>query len=158
MTGPPARDRLDAMIGQALFAEARLDPKGGLAGFLIGFAPDARYDSPNFLWFRAWIAGFAYIDRVVVTPEARGGGVGRALYADFAAAAARHGLTCLACEVNITPPNPGSGAFHAALGFAETGTGTPAPGKRVRYLLRDIDVSDGPEARGARDLPASTRL
>ena len=140
-TGPLDHDKLARMVAQAFFAEARLDPQGRLAGFLIGFAPDARYDSPNFQWFRARFAGFAYIDRVVVAPEARGTGVGRALYADFANSASRHGLSRLACEVNVTPPNPASDAFHAALGFAEAGTGSPAPGKRVRYLTCDIPAA-----------------
>ena len=140
MTGPLDRVRLDRMIAAAVFAEARLTADGTLAGFLIGFGPEADHDSGNFLWFRDRIAAFAYIDRVVVAPAARGGGIGRALYADFADTAARHGLARLACEVNIAPPNPVSDAFHGALGFVETGTGSPAPGKRVRYLLRDIDA------------------
>ena len=57
------------------------------------------------------------------------------LYRRFAAFAAAEGLGPMTCEVNSEPPNPGSDAFHAALGFTVMGEGSPAPGKVVRCLV-----------------------
>jgi uncharacterized protein len=43
------------------------------------------------------------------------------------------------CEVNISPPNPASDAFHAALGFAEVGSASVyGESKTVRYLSRAL--------------------
>src|SRR5690606_14506536 len=55
---------------------------GTLAGFLVGMGSDADHDSSNFHWFRAHCERFFYIDRIVVSSRRRGGGVGRAFYAD----------------------------------------------------------------------------
>jgi predicted GNAT superfamily acetyltransferase len=144
-TSPLSAARLDALLAEAVFARAIAGPgPGGVAAFLIGLGPGAAYDSPNYRWFAARFARFAYIDRVAVAASARGGGLGRALYAAFAAAAAPAGLQRLACEVNIEPPNPGSDAFHAALGFAEAGRGAPAPGRAVRYLVRGLGAGAAP--------------
>ena len=43
-----------------------------LLAFVIAFAQGAAYDSPNFLWFRDRMDGFAYIDRIVVAEAGRG--------------------------------------------------------------------------------------
>ena len=127
---------LAALLEQAACAPAALDQADGLAGFLIGMGPGAGYDSPNYRWFCDRYARFAYVDRVVTVPTARGRGVARALYATFAATMPGQGR--IACEVNLLPPNPASDAFHAALGFTEVGRASPAPGKTVRYLLRPL--------------------
>lgn len=132
MTSPLDLLRLAQLLAAASAAPMALS-EGRLAGFLIGFAPGADYDSPNFRWFRARLPRFAYVDRVVVAPDMRGQGIARRLYARFAALA---GPVPLVCEVNVEPPNPASDAFHARLGFVEIGRGSPAPGKVVRYLHR----------------------
>ncbi|HXQ03645.1 MAG TPA: GNAT family N-acetyltransferase, partial [Bradyrhizobium sp.] len=76
--------------------------------FLLAFDQDARYDSPNFLWFCARYPSF-------VTAEA--------------------GHERVVCEVNTSPPNPASDAFHAASGFVEVGKASIYDGSRaVRYL------------------------
>lgn len=131
---------LRRLIDQSTFACGMQDADGGqLAGFLIGMAPGSRYDSPNYRWFAARMTSFAYIDRVVVAPWAQGRGVARALYAAFADHAAELGLGPLVCEVNLTPPNPASDAFHAALGFTEAGRADLGRDKAVRYLMRAPD-------------------
>jgi len=112
----------------------------GRTAFLIAFDQGATYDSPNFLWFRERYPRFVYVDRIIVSASARGRGHARALYQELFAAAqiAGHALVC--CEVNVAPPNPGSDAFHAALGFAEVGQADLAgAGKRVRYLVLHLD-------------------
>jgi predicted GNAT superfamily acetyltransferase len=111
-------------------------------GFAIAFDQDADYDSPNFLWFKARHARFVYVDRIAVAPERRRSGVARALYAEILARAAAVGAA-VCCEVNATPPNPVSDAFHAALGFSPVGEGAFEGGaKRVRYLMRQAAAED----------------
>ena len=53
--------RLEYLIGEAFFAR-RI---GRLDAFLLAFDQDARYDSPNFIWFRARYLRFVYVDRIV---------------------------------------------------------------------------------------------
>src|SRR5688500_14193567 len=55
---------------------------GTLAGFLIGMGSRSEHDSSNFRWFCERYPDFFYIDRIVVASRRRGGGVGRAFYAD----------------------------------------------------------------------------
>jgi len=78
------------------------DGDGQLAAFLIGFLSQTDPDE-------------AYIHFVGVSPEHRGGGLGRQLYERFfedARAAGRTRVTCV-----TSPVNEGSVAFHEALGF-----------------------------------------
>jgi uncharacterized protein len=127
---------LSHMIGQS-FAAWRM---GEADALLIAFDQDADYASPNFQWFRERLPRFVYVDRVVVAPHARGRGLARRLYDELFAAAREAGHAVVACEVNRVPPNPGSDAFHAALGFAEMGEAAIHGGaKTVRYLVRELD-------------------
>jgi predicted GNAT superfamily acetyltransferase len=127
--------RLAAMLDEAFIA-TRI---GAVDAFLIVFDQSARYDSPNFQWFRARFPKFAYVDRIITGPEARGRGYARALYEDLFARAAAADHERVVCEVNLDPPNPGSDAFHAALGFAEVGRQLlQDSGKTVRYLSKNI--------------------
>ena len=108
---------------------------GELDAFLIAFDQDARYDSPNFLWFRDRYPRFVYVDRIVVAAPVRGRGLARNLYRDLFARATAAGHERVVCEVNSNPPNPGSDAFHTALGFAGVGNAAIHGGaKTVRYL------------------------
>jgi len=78
------------------------DEEGRLAAFLIGFLSQTDPDE-------------AYIHFVGVSPEHRGGGLGRQLYERFfedARAAGRTRVTCV-----TSPVNEGSVGFHEALGF-----------------------------------------
>jgi predicted GNAT superfamily acetyltransferase len=115
-------------------SHARGVGNGGLA-FLIALDQDAVYDNPNFYWFKAHRESFVYIDRVIVSAQARGRGLASRLYRELFAAAGRAGHDRVVCEVNIAPPNPASLAFHAALGFTAVGEGSIYDGsKSVRYL------------------------
>jgi uncharacterized protein len=129
------RDRLLQLVGQAFLALWI----GNVDAFLLAFDQDADYDSPNFLWFRAHYPRFIYVDRVVSAVAARGRGHAGSLYYHVFETESRAGHRRVVCEVNSNPPNPGSEAFHAALGFAEVGTATVLGGsKTVRYLSRGL--------------------
>lgn len=108
-------------------------------GFLVAFDHATPPQGPNHAWFTARESYFAYVDRVVVAPAARGRGVALALYEDLAAMARAERVNLLVCEVNLDPPNPGSMAFHEKLGFVPAGEATdPRNGKRVRYLRKEL--------------------
>ena len=127
--------RLEYLVREAFLAR-RI---GDLDAFLLAFDQDARYDSPNFIWFRARCPRFVYVDRIVVAPSARGRGCARRLYSDLFKHAVRAGHDRIVCEVNKMPPNPASDAFHAALGFVEVGTASIHDGSRtVRYLSQTL--------------------
>jgi predicted GNAT superfamily acetyltransferase len=129
-------ERLQHLISQAFLAR-RI---GDLDAFLLAFDQDADYDSPNFLWFRERYPRFVYVDRIVVAESARGRGYARRLYRDLFEQASKAGHACVVCEVNISPPNPASDAFHAALGFVEVGNASVYAGRKtVRYLSRGLD-------------------
>lgn len=128
-------DDLRHLIAEAFYAQS----VGGCDAFLIAFDQDADYKSPNFQWFRARYRRFVYVDRVVVSPAARGRGLARTLYRDLFERAEAAGHTIVTCEVNAEPPNPASDAFHAALGFSVVGTAAIHDGKKtVRYFARDL--------------------
>lgn len=126
-------ERLAHLVGQA-FVALRI---GVADALLLTFDQAADYDSPNFLWFRERYDRFVYVDRIVVADAARGRGLARRLYDDLFAAAKAAGHERIVCEVNSDPPNPGSDAFHAALGFVPVGTAEIHGGKKtVTYLER----------------------
>ena len=136
---------LASLVAQAWLA-SRI---GEIDAFMLVLDESAVYDSPNFGWFRARYPRFLYVDRVVVASHARGRRLARQLYEALIATAARARHARIVCEVNISPPNPASDAFHAALGFVEIGQASIHGGaKRVRYLERSLDVRPhGEEAR-----------
>jgi predicted GNAT superfamily acetyltransferase len=122
--------RLRALAAQAALFRVAVDD-GAVVAFLLALREGSAYESPNYRWFAARYPRFLYIDRVVVAPAARGGGLGAALYADLFAFARAAGLDTVACEFDIEPPNEASRRFHARFGFAEVGHQRLAGGKRV---------------------------
>jgi uncharacterized protein len=104
--------------------------------FVLVLDQDADYASPNFLWWRERRERFLYVDRVVVAKSAQGRGLGRQLYAHALDEALAMGFDRIVCEINIDPPNPGSVAFHQALGFEPAGEQRLANGKTVGYFER----------------------
>ena len=128
-------DGLTGLLAQAFHA-AQI---GSVDAFLIALDHVADYDSPNYLWFRAQYDRFVYVDRVVVTAQARGRGYARILYTELFRRAHAAGHTLVTCEVNRDPPNPASDAFHARMGFEEVGEAAIHGGsKTVRYLARTM--------------------
>lgn len=78
------------------------ESNGQFVGFLIGFLSQTHKDE-------------AYIRFVVVHPEARGSGVGRALYETFFSISVKHQRRVIRSVTS--PSNKASVAFHQCLGF-----------------------------------------
>jgi predicted GNAT superfamily acetyltransferase len=129
---------LARLLASATHATA-IGARGAPDAFLVAFDHDTPAQGPNHAWFLARNPRFLYVDRVCVEPRARKQGLARALYADLFAVARARDLPIVCCEVNIDPPNPASDAFHAALGFSESGRAyLSTRNKTVRYLERPI--------------------
>ncbi|MFO7340492.1 MAG: GNAT family N-acetyltransferase, partial [Lysobacteraceae bacterium] len=80
-------------------------------------------------WFKERYPHFFYIDRIVVASRRRGGGVGRAFYADVQSyAELRYPLLC--CEVFLDHGADPALLFHGSFGFHEVG----------QNVMPDVDV------------------
>ena len=111
---------------------------GGIAGFLVGFGADADHDSGNYAWFRERYPRFLYIDRIVVASRRRGGGLGRAFYADVQSHAELR-YPHLACEVFLEDGNDPALLFHGSFGFREVGQRVmPEAGIRAAMLMKEL--------------------
>ena len=120
----PAILPLDAARLRQLFDSAEYfrvaERDGAIAGFLIGFGSHTSHDNNNFAWFHERYPDFFYIDRVAVASRRRGGGVGRALYADVQSYAELR-YPKMACEVFLQPGTDHALLFHGSFGFREVG-------------------------------------
>jgi uncharacterized protein len=132
-TGFLERAALVSMIERGFYSAYAKDGNDAL---IITFDQAADYDSPNFKWFQSRFDRFVYVDRIIVAEHARGQGHARHYYNALFALAKENGHERVTCEVNLDPPNPGSLAFHAALGFTACGEALLGNGKTVRYLER----------------------
>ena len=111
---------------------------GSLAGFLVGFGPDTDHDSGNYAWFRERYPRFLYIDRIVVASRRRGGGLGRAFYADVQSHAELR-YPHLACEVFLGQDNDPALLFHGSFGFREVGQRVmPETDVRAAMLMKEL--------------------
>ena len=108
-----------------------------LVGFCITFAPNAPYDSLNYLWFCERYEQFVYLDRIAFTSKAHGMGLGELLYQHIETLMCELKLEYpLCCEVNLEPPNPGSLRFHQSIGFVEVGQRQSEDLYRVALLAK----------------------
>ncbi|MFD0740361.1 GNAT family N-acetyltransferase [Lysobacter koreensis] len=111
---------------------------GSLAGFLIGMGSASDHDSSNFRWFCERYPNFFYIDRIVVASRRRGGGVGRAFYAD-AQSYAELRYPQMACEVFLEGTNDPVLLFHGSFGFREVGQHVmPEADMRAAMLMKQL--------------------
>jgi predicted GNAT superfamily acetyltransferase len=136
---------LGAVLAHADLAIAVVDadaPDATPVGMLLAMQPGGAYDSPNHRWFDERGTDGLYVDRIVVADGHRGRRLGQALYARVFAEAARTGRAAVTCEVNTLPPNPGSLAFHARLGFVRVGELVDDDGLHaVAMLAAPVDPS-----------------
>jgi len=115
----------------ALVAEV----SGTIAGFCMVLLPDADYGSPNFQFFCDRLDDFIYLDRVAVTAEFQGKGIGAALYSEVEKLS---DATWFALEVNTKPRNEGSLRFHAREGFVQMEELETRPGKMVSLMVKKL--------------------
>jgi predicted GNAT superfamily acetyltransferase len=112
---------------------------GTVLAFLLSLGGGQPYPSENYSWFEKRGVRHQYIDRIVVSPGAKGTGIGRALYESVFERARERGATEITAEVNVNPPNPGSIAFHERLGFRQLiEQDTKGGTVRVVLLARDV--------------------
>ncbi len=113
------------------------DAGGTVIAFLLSLGPGEKYASENYAWFESRGVAHQYIDRIVVSAQAKGTGVGRALYESVFQRARDRGANEITCEVNLLPPNPGSLAFHEHMGFRRIGEHDTKDGTvRVALMAR----------------------
>lgn len=138
----PAILPLDAARLRSFFARAEYfrvaERDATLVGFLIGMGSHTDHDSSNFRWFRERYPDFFYIDRIVVASRRRGGGVGRAFYAD-AQSYAELRYPQMACEVFLEGSNDPALLFHGSFGFREVGQYVmPEADMRAAMLMKEL--------------------
>ena len=110
-----------------------------VVGFLLVMSETSDYDGENFRWFVERYSRFLYVDRIVIDRASGRCGVGSALYRDLIQFSAVQGCPVLCCEINVSPPNPVSHAFHARFGFEEVGRSAEAGAlKVVSYQVTEI--------------------
>lgn len=124
-------DRLKALHSIASYHKvACVD--GTVVAFILAMRHDAPYGNENFEWFAGKFDKYIYVDRIVVSQQARGLGIGSLLYDDLFNFARTAGVPTITCEYNISPPNEPSRRFHDRYGFREQGSQWVAGGtKRV---------------------------
>lgn len=140
---PVPRDLFERFRQEAAYFRVA-ERDGVLLGFLIALAPDAVYDSSNFLWFRDRHDAFLYIDRIVIDEAARGLGVGTLFYRDLERVARERDVPRLTCEVNLRPANEGSVRFHRRYGFEVVGRQETEGGVK-EVALMECAVRAAPE-------------
>ena len=114
-----------------------VDLDGDFVGFVITVRPGSDYDSANYRWYaERYGDDYYYLDRVVMTEQSRGHGLGTQVYDALEKRAAPYGR--LALEVNIDPPNEVSLAFHTSRGFETVGEVTDEAGHRRAMMVKDL--------------------
>lgn len=133
-----AADEFARIVALSIHFTVAEDPEG-LLGFVLCIPSGTNYWSANYQWFGDRYAGFLYLDRVVVSPRRRRGGVGRALYDDLHKRASGR-WSNIALEVQLLPPNPVSDRFHAAMQYKPVGVRhyDDDGAKAVTMYLRDL--------------------
>lgn len=104
-------------------------------GFCLVLDPGQKYESPNYTYFCERLDDFVYLDRVAVTGEFQGKGVGAALYRHVEQST---DAQWFALEVNTKPRNEGSLRFHAREGFVQMEELETRPGKMVSLMVKKL--------------------
>ena len=129
-------EEMETLFEKCLYRRGAVEEGGDLVGFVLALGPGVEYSSENYAFFESKFDHHFYIDRVVLSDNARGLGVGTLLYADLFAFAKAHGYGTVTCEVNLEPPNPGSLRFHRRFGFVDVDQQATKGGSVVVQLLQ----------------------
>ena len=108
---------------------------GRVRGFCMVMPPGVDYGSPNYLYFCDRHEDFVYLDRVAITADSQGRGIGPMLYREVER---RTTAPWFALEVNVQPPNEGSLRFHAREGFVKVDQLETRPGKIVSLMMKPL--------------------
>lgn len=121
-------DKFDFFLEVSPFFKV-VEIDGLVTGLLVGLTEaETDYPSPNYKWFCERHDAFAYIDRIALSEECRGMGVGVGLYDEFERWARSNAKPVMSAEVNTVPDNPRSHRFHQVFGFVEVGREQPYGG------------------------------
>lgn len=107
-------------------------------GYIIAYFCDSLYEGEEFICFRSLYTNFLYIDQVAVLAAYRARGIGTRLYRELEAWANKQGISLLACEVNLLPPNPISLRFHERQGYRAAGELATQDGRRVALMTKKL--------------------
>ena len=111
---------------------------GAVIGFVLAMQKGAAYENGNYNWFSDRLNNFVYVDRIVVSKEGRGLGVGSRLYHHVAEAAKDDGCLVMSAEMDLVPPNEQSLRFHEKDGFVELGSRELESGKIVSMQIKGL--------------------
>jgi uncharacterized protein len=112
-----------------------VEENGNFSGFILAFREGADYDSINYTWFEAHYPQFLYVDRVVISPTAQSGGMGKVFYDEIFRIARETGVPVVTAEYNVIPANEISEKFHARYGFEELARQQTVDGKKIVALV-----------------------
>lgn len=132
-TSPMGLSRLHLLIQMSSYCKVAT-VEGQVVAFLIALGADAPYENDNYTWFSARFPSFLYVDRIIVSADYSGHRIGSKLYAGMFDFARSQGISMIACEYNIEPPNPASRVFHDRFGFKELGTQWVSNGTKLVSL------------------------
>lgn len=115
------------------------EQQGQVSGYALSFSRDSAYDGEEFLMFKKLVLEpFIYIDQVAILPSTQKSRLGQQLYGVLELLARTRGASSLCCEVNISPPNPGSRAFHNRMGFELIRPFMTGDGRSVELLQKPL--------------------
>jgi predicted GNAT superfamily acetyltransferase len=132
--GEETREDLARINGQSAISLVA-EVSDQVVGFCMVLLPGADYGSPNYEFFCERLDNFVYLDRVAVTENFQGIGIGAALYREVEM---RTDAEWFALEVNTKPRNEGSLRFHAREGFVEMEELETRPGKMVSLMVKKL--------------------
>jgi predicted GNAT superfamily acetyltransferase len=132
--GEETREDLARIHGQSVIALVA-EVSDQVVGFCMVLLPGADYGSPNYEFFCERLDNFVYLDRVAVTKNFQGIGIGAALYREVEM---KTDAEWFALEVNTKPRNEGSLRFHAREGFVQMEELETRPGKMVSLMVKKL--------------------
>ena len=128
-------EEMAALVSLSSLALVAENEDGTPIGFLVALDPGQHYDSENYVFFESSFDNHLYIDRIVLSEDSRGLGLGGDFYRHVFDKARADGRSSVTCEVNVEPPNPGSLRFHRKWGFVDVDTQPTKGGSVVVQLL-----------------------
>lgn len=135
---PMTRQRLKQILKQSEISNV-IEAEGRVEAFILALRQGKDYDSVNYTWFLNNYKEFLYIDRVVVSTQMMGKGLGNMLYQDVLSHAKETGVPYVTAEIDIKPPNSKSLSFHKKFGFKEVETQRVGEGKIVSLKVLEIN-------------------